>query len=182
MIQRTAIATLAAATLALSAAWAQPGQGPGMHGPQHMEMQKKHGQQNKKNKKKKTMRSVFLIRHGLPHYSMILMKMWDDPKLALTAEQKGKLEAIRNRTVSQVKEIAPQVKKLTREIVKGIHSGAKAESLYGKVDTLASLKAKATKVQLQCIEETKAVLTPEQLRYIKETMKQKRRKHKKQRG
>ncbi len=180
MIPRTAVATLAAATFALSAAWAQPGHGPGMHGPQHTEMQKKHEKMHKKGRK--GMRSVFLIRHGLPHYSQILMKMWNDPKLALKPDQKSKLEAIRNRTIGQIQTIAPQVKQLTREIVKATHSGAKAESLYGKVDTLASLKAKATKVQLKCIEETKAVLTPEQLKYIHHHLKKKHRKHKKRRS
>ncbi|WP_456457341.1 hypothetical protein [Nitratifractor sp.] len=174
MTRKTLIATAAAAALTLSSAWAQPGQGPGMNGQHPMKMQKKHAK-----KGKKSMRSIFLIQYGLPHYSKILMTMWDDPKLALTSEQKSKLEAVRNRTLQQVKEIAPQVKKLTREIVKGVKSGAKAESLSQKVDTLASLKAKATKIHLQCIEETRTILTPKQLEYVHEHLKQMRKKHRK---
>ena len=174
MTRKTLITTLAAATLTLSSAWAQPGQGPGMEGRHTMKMHKKHAKKGKRG-----MRSIFLIQHGLPHYSKILMKMWDDPKLALSSEQKSKLEAVRNRTMQQVKEIAPQVKKLTREIVKESRSGAKAESLSPKVDTLASLKAKATKAQLQCIEETRTILTPKQLEYVHEHLKQMRKKHRK---
>jgi len=168
MNRKTVIATVAAAALTITGAWAQPGQGQGMHGSRQMKM-------HKKGKKGKT---VFLIPYGLPHYSKILMKMWDDPKLALTSEQKSKLEQIRNRTMSRIREIAPQVKKLTHEIVKEGRAGASAESLGGKVDTLASLKAKATKAQLQCIQETRAILIPEQLKYIQEKMRQKR-KHRK---
>ncbi len=174
MTQRLLITTIAAATLTLSSAWAQPGQGPGMEGKHPTKMQKKHAKKGKRG-----MRSVFLIPYGLPHYSKILMKMWDDPKLALTPEQKSKLEPIRNRTIGQIREIAPQVKKLTKEIVKGIKSGASAESLSGEVDTLASLKAKATKAHLQCVQETRAILTPQQLQYIHEHLKQMRKKHKK---
>ncbi len=170
MTRKTLITTLAAATFTLSSAWAQPGQGPGMNGQKQMNMQKKQGKKGK---------TVFLITRGLPHYSKILMMMWDDPKLALTPEQKSKLEPIRNRTMSQIQEIAPQVKKLTNEIVKGIKSGANAESLSSKVDTLASLKAKATKAHLQCVQETRTILSPQQLEYIHEHLKQTRKKHKK---
>jgi len=170
MNRKTMIATFAAMSLALSGAWAQPGQGQGMNCSKQMKMQKNKGKKGK---------MVFLVSHGLPHYSKILMMMWDDPKLGLTPEQKSKLEPIRNRTMSEIKKIAPQVKSLTREIVKGIRSGATAESLSAKVDTLASLKAKATKVHLQCIQDSRAILTPDQLKYIQETMKSKRMKYKK---
>ncbi|WP_292656991.1 hypothetical protein [Nitratifractor sp.] len=174
MTRKILITTLSAATLISSSAWAQPGQGPGMESRHPMKMHKKHTQKGKRG-----MRSIFLIQHGLPHYSKILMKMWDDPKLALSSEQKSKLEAVRNRTIQQVKEIAPQVKKLTLEIVKESRSGVKAESLSSKVDTLASLKAKATKVQLQCIEGTRSILTSKQLEYVHEHLKQLRKKHRK---
>ena len=163
-----------AATMALTAAQAQPGN-PQMQGQKHQKQM--HG------KKKKGMRSVFLIQRGLPHYSMILMKMWDNPKLALTPEQKTKLEAIRNNTMKQVKEIAPQIKQLRKTIVQASRTGAKPETLSADVDKLASLKAKATKVQLQCIYETRQVLTPEQITFIEKQMKQKRQKHqRKQKG
>ena len=167
---RKLLAIAAAAAITMSAAQAQPGN-PQMQG-------QKHQKQMQKKKKMRGMKSVFLIQRGLPHFSMILMKMWDNPDLALTPEQKTKLEAIRNKTISQIKEIAPQVKELRKKIVQVSKSGAKPETLSADVDRLANLKAKATKIQLQCIYETKQVLTPEQLAFIKQHVKHKMKQHK----
>ncbi len=160
MIRCTLIAVLAVAAFTFSAAWAEPVQNQPSQTVQHKQMHKK------MKKRKKAMHAAFLIQRKLPHYSKVLMKMWYDPKLGLNTEQKKKLKAIRTNTIRQVKEIAPQVKKLTHEIVKAARKGAKAETLYAKVDALASLKAKATKVHLECIEKTMAVLSPEQRRYL----------------
>jgi len=159
---------IAAASMALSALHAQPADSP-MHGQIHQK--KMHGK-----KKARGMRSVFLIQRGLPHYSMILMKMWDDPKLALTEDQKKKLETIRNETMQRIMQIAPQVKSLRKKIVKAAKQGAKPETLYADVDRLAALKAKATKVQLECMDKTRELLSPEQLTYIDRSMKHKRKK------
>ncbi|WP_201353717.1 Spy/CpxP family protein refolding chaperone [Hydrogenimonas urashimensis] len=164
---KRALAMIAAASIALTAAQAQP-ENPQMQGQKHMQGKKK----------MRGMHSVFLIQRGLPHYSMILMKMWDNPKLALTPEQKTKLEAIRTHTMTQIKEIAPQVKQLRKKIVQESKSGAKPETLAANVDKLASLKAKATKVQLQCIYDTRQVLTAEQLEFIHKHLKHKMKKHK----
>jgi Spy/CpxP family protein refolding chaperone len=183
MIRKLTMAA-AAAALAFGTAYAQPGMQSGMHGmqgAQQMQQKQMHGKKDRKSKK--GMKSVFLIRHGLPHYTMILMKMWDDPKLALTPEQKAKLETIRGNTMKQVQEIAPQVKALRKKIVQASKSGAKPETLSADVDELAALKAKATKVQLRCIYETRQVLTPEQIAFIEKHIRQKRKNHKrKKRG
>ena len=171
-MKRTLTLLTAATALTVTAAFAQPGMQSGMHGPQP-------GQQKQMKQKKRGMKSVFLIQHGLPHYTMVLMKLWDDPKLALTPEQKTKLEAVRNRTIGAVKELAPQVRQLRKKIVRAAHQGAKPETLAADVDRLAALKAKATRTQLACMYETRQILTPEQLKYIDGFLKQKRQKHKK---
>jgi Spy/CpxP family protein refolding chaperone len=171
-----------AASLALTVSYAQPGMQSGMHGMHGaQQMQQKQMRGKKRTKGNKGMRSVFLIQHGLPHYAMILTKLWDDPKLALTPEQKTKLEAIRTRTVGAVKELAPQVKQLRKKIVQGARSGAKPETLAADVDRLASLKAKGTKIQLACLYETRQILTPEQLKYVDDYLKNMRKQHKKRR-
>ncbi len=157
---------LTASAIAVTTLQAQPGH---MKKPQQAQMQKK---QNRKG-----MKSVFLIQRGLPHYSMIVKKMWNDETLALTPEQKRKLEAIRDETMRQIREIAPQVAQLRKKIVRGTKNGLRAETLYADVDRLATLKAKATKIQLDCIEKTRAVLTPAQIAYIDSRMKQRRKKH-----
>ncbi|WP_456449497.1 hypothetical protein [Hydrogenimonas sp.] len=159
------LSLLAASAIAITTLQAQPGQ---MQKPQQAQMQKK--------KRAKGVKSVFLIQRGLPHYSMLVKKMWNDETLALTPEQKRKLEAIRNETMRQIGEIAPEVAQLRKKIVRGTKNGLGAETLYADVDRLATLKAKATKIQLDCIEKTRAVLTPAQIAYIDSRMKQHRKK------
>ncbi|WP_456380733.1 hypothetical protein, partial [Hydrogenimonas sp.] len=63
-----------------------------------------------------------------------------------------------------------------KKIVRGTKNGLGAETLYADVDRLATLKAKATKIQLDCIEKTRTVLTPAQIAYIDSRMKQHRKK------
>ena len=111
--------------------------------------------------------SPFLIKHGLPHYTKMLMKSWDDPKLGLTQEQKTKLLQVRKTTLSSVKKLKPQIITLKQEIVQAARSGAKASTLQSKVEKLAALEAEATMTHLQCIEKTEATLKPEQLNYLK---------------
>ena len=118
-------------------------------------------------KKHKLMASPFLIKHGLPHYTKMLMKSWDDAKLGLTKDQKEKLLQVRRATLSSVKKLKPQIVKLQKEIIRAARSGAKANTLKNKVEKLASLEAQATITHLQCIENTKAILKPEQLNYLK---------------
>ncbi len=59
-----------------------PKMGQGMHGNKMM----------KKNKmSKKKMNSPFLIKHGLPHLSKMIMPYMNDPAFNLTADQKEQL-------------------------------------------------------------------------------------------
>ena len=130
---------------------------------------KQGGMQNKMMKKKRMMmQSPFLIKHGLPHYTKMLMKSWDDPKLALTAEQKEKLMVVRKETMGSVMKLKPEVMKLRKEIVMAAKSGTKAADLKEKVEKLASLEAEATMTHLKCIEQTESILKPEQLAYLKQ--------------
>ncbi len=115
---------------------------------------------------KKRMNSPFLIKHGLPHLTKMVAKSWDDPKLALTADQKAKLMEVRKTTMSGVKKLKPEVMKLRKEIIAAVMSGTKPADLKAKVDKLASLEAEATMVHLKCIDSTKAVLTKAQYDYL----------------
>ncbi|WP_456389240.1 Spy/CpxP family protein refolding chaperone [Hydrogenimonas sp.] len=163
MLKRVLIAAIVAA-MALSTAQAQP-ENAHMHGQKKMHIKKQRG-----------MKQVFLIQRGLPHYSMILMKMWDDPKLALTPAQKAKLKEIRKNTMKEIRDIAPEVRQLRKKIITASKNGSSPQTLFADVDKLASLKARATKVHLKCIYETLEVLTPKQIAYIKNTMKHRRKK------
>ncbi len=138
----------------------------------------KQAKHSKKKMHRKGMHSPFLIKHGLPHYTKILMKNWDDPRLGLTEEQKNKLLQVRKETIGTIKKLKPQIKALTQEIVKAAKEGTKASELQDKVNKLASLEAEATMTHLKCIEETKAILKPEQLNYLQMKKREKKMQHK----
>jgi Spy/CpxP family protein refolding chaperone len=122
-----------------------------------------HAKQN--NHKKQT--KPFLITGKMPHYTMLVKKHWDDPKLALTPKQKTALLKIRKETLQAIKSLKPQVMKLEKKIVHATMQGEDPASLEKDINTLASLKAKATMAHVRCIVETKKVLTPKQLKLLK---------------
>jgi Spy/CpxP family protein refolding chaperone len=125
----------------------------------------------------KGMRSIFLIRGGLPHYSRVIKRMWNDSKLALTDDQKKKLEEIRKETMKSLMDLKPQIMKLRKEIVKASRAGKSAESQAGNVKKLASLKMEATMIHLKCIEKTRGVLKPEQMSIVDQRIKEARSRH-----
>jgi len=135
-------------------------------------MMKQAKQGNMMQKKKKN--SPFLIKQGLPHLTKILMKNWDDEKLALTPEQKEKLLVVRKETMGSVMTLKPQIMTLTKEIVQASKAGTKTTELKSKVENLASLEAEATMTHLKCLEDSKAVLKPEQMAYLMEKRKAQR--------
>jgi len=121
---------------------------------------------------KMRMNSPFLIKHGLPHMTKMVMRSWDDAKLALNDEQKGKLLLVRKETMGGVMKLKPEVMKLRKEIVQASKAGTKAAALKAKVDKLAALESEATMVHLTCLDKTKAILTAEQYSYLMEKRKQ----------
>jgi len=131
-----------------------------------------------KKMKRKGMQSPFLIKHGLPHYTKMVMKSWDDPKLGLTEEQKSKLLEVRKETMGSVTKIKPEVMKLKKKIIEASKTGAKSDTLKEKVQKLASLEAEATMTHLKCIENTKTILKPEQLQYLQEKKRARKMRHK----
>jgi len=122
----------------------------------------------KKSKKihKKRESSPFLIKRGLPHLTKMLMKSWDDPKLALTHEQKEKLLEVRKTTMNGIMRLKPEIMKLKREIIRESHHGSKAAALKDKVEKLASFEAGATMIHLDCLEKTKNILSKPQYKYL----------------
>lgn len=139
----------------------------GMH-MMHGKKMGKHGKNMRKKGKndKKMMHSPFLIKHGLPHMSKLIMRSWDDPVFGLTAEQKSKLEGIRKRTMGSTMNIKKEILPLTKSILSGVMSGKTADELKDQVKKLGELEAEATIIQIRCIEETKNVLTKDQLIYL----------------
>jgi hypothetical protein len=108
----------------------------------------------------------FLIQGKLPHLSMRLKLLWNDEDLALSTQQKEKLLLIRQDTMKGAKVLSKKINPLEKKIVQAGLSGKEPGLLKAEVEYLASLRAQATMIHLQCIYETKKVLTKEQLAII----------------
>ncbi len=117
-------------------------------------------------KKKMKMNAPFLIKHGLPHLTKMIMPYMNDPAFNLTAEQKDQLAKVRVTTMNAIMEAKPKVMALRKEIVNASSAGVSAEELKDKVAKLALLQAAATMTHLKCIESTKAVLTKDQMYFL----------------
>jgi len=163
-MKKTVFVSIATLSLLLAA----PNAAIGMSDGQGQGTQMKHGSkmQMKKKMLKRKMNSPFLIKHGLPHLTRDVMRNWDNPVFALTAQQKEKLTAVRKETMGRVKKLKPEVIALKKEIVQASTSGTKASDLKEKVNKLASMEAEATMVHLNCIEKTKEILTKDQILFL----------------
>jgi phenylpyruvate tautomerase PptA (4-oxalocrotonate tautomerase family) len=121
---------------------------------------------NNKMKMKNKMNSPFLIKHGLPHLSKMIMPYMNDPVFNLTAEQKEQLAKVRTTTMTAIMEAKPKVIALRKDIVKSSQAGVSADKLKDKVSELALLEAATTMTHLKCIESTKAILTKDQMYFL----------------
>jgi len=115
------------------------------------------------NSTKKAQTKPFLIQGKLPHLTMMVKMMWDDQDLALTKSQKKKLLKIRKETISGAKKLNQEIMTLENKIVQASNSGANPASLKKDVFKLANLRAQATMLHLECIYNTRKVLTQDQL-------------------
>ena len=110
--------------------------------------------------------SPFLITGKIPHLTKLLMQQWDDPELNLSDLQKPKLLEIRKETLTRVRDLAPEIGSLEKQVADGIFSGQTAEDLSSIVTTIAKLKAEETMIQLRCIDATQKILDQRQLEVL----------------
>jgi len=129
-----------------------------------MHMQQKGMQKGMHKGMKKS--TPFLIKRGLPHMTKLVKKNWDNPELALTAEQKEKLLVVRKSVMEIVKRLKPEVRALEQEIIQASRAGESSDALKDKIEKLASLETEATLGHLGCIEQTKAILSEDQVKYL----------------
>lgn len=108
----------------------------------------------------------FLIQGKLPHPTGILKSLWNDEDLALTAKQKEKLLLVRKNTIKQVRALSKEINMIENYLVKSALNGEKPEDLKEDMYELAKLRAKASMVHLNCIYDTKEILTKEQYKII----------------
>lgn len=108
----------------------------------------------------------FLILDMMPHLTGIIKANWDNPDLNLGEEQKVKLLKIREETIQGVTELKKKITPLEQEVADKILASTIPEELSDLVDEIAEYKARATKIHLKCIYETKKVLTQEQYKFV----------------
>ena len=116
--------------------------------------------------------SPLLLR--LPNLMKVLTMHIDDAKLALTAEQKTKLDAGRNERMPKMMKFKTDITALKKEIAQGTKSGATVSDLKAKVEKLGTLKTEATLLKLKCIQDTKAILSKDQMVRVQELRKEQR--------
>jgi len=109
----------------------------------------------------------FLIQGKLPHLTMMVKILWDDEDLALTPKQQEELIIIRKHTMGSAKALKIKIIKLETQVVKASETGKKPADMKKMVDEIAALRAQATMIHLECIYNTRAVLSADQL-YIVE--------------
>ncbi len=107
--------------------------------------------------------SPFLITNDLPHLTKLLIQQWDNPALQLTEKQKSQLLVIRKETITGVRDRAPQILSLEKQVTDGIFMGKTPDELNAAVQAIATLKRETTMIQLQCIYDTNKVLNKQQL-------------------
>ncbi len=108
-------------------------------------------------------RKPFLVAGKMPHLTGILKQHWDDPDLALTSEQQKVLLEIRANTMSAVMGLAQELEPLESSLAQQAMEGAPPEQLAPLVDTISTLKTRATMVHLTCLHNTMEVLDDRQL-------------------
>jgi len=120
-------------------------------------------------KKMKKYGSPLLV--NLPSPMRMLVKMENDPKLALTDEQKTKLASQRKVMMPKMTKLKEDIKVASKAIKEACKKNTPAQAQKANIEKLAILKAEATMTKLTCIEGVKSVLSKEQLAYMKELRK-----------
>ena len=113
-----------------------------------------------------------LLMH-LPSPMRMLVQMQNDPKLALTDEQKTKLEAQRKVMMPKMMKLKTDIKEISKAIKEACKKNTPAQAQKANIEKLAILKAEATMTKLTCIEGVKSILSKEQQAYMKELRKSK---------
>jgi len=118
--------------------------------------------------------SPLLIARGLPALMRVVERHGDDAKLALTAEQKTKLNAQRDDMMPKMMNFKSEIATLKKDIVKASRAGTKVGDLKAKVEKLGTLETDATLLKLTCISGVQTILSTEQLTRLRELKKEDR--------
>ncbi len=92
----------------------------------------------------------------------------ENAKLALTTEQKKKLETQRNAMMPQMMKLKGQIAKLSKEIKTQCKKGISLEQIEKDVKRLSELKVQTTMLKMRCLRGVKGILSKEQWSTLKE--------------
>lgn len=107
----------------------------------------------------------FLIPKNLPFLVGLALYNPASSELELTKEQINKILKIKEDLTDKATPIALEVKKLELDLMQKMvldEKNPKASDMYSKVDEIATLRAKLSKIHLDCIEQVRAVLSKKQ--------------------
>jgi len=114
---------------------------------------------------KKGMGSPLLL--PLPSAMRWIEKHTDNAQLALTPEQKTKLEAQRNEMMPKMMKLKQEIAKLSKEIKTKCRNNVALEEIQKDVEKLAQLKTQTTMMKMTCLRGIKGTLSKEQWKTLK---------------
>ena len=129
--------------------------------------QGKNCQKNGKSCKKgmKGMGSPLLL--PLPSAMRWIEEFKDNATLALSAEQKTKLEAQRNEMMPKMMELKSHIARLSKEIKVQCRKGVTLDQIENDVKKLATLKTETTMLKMKCLRGIKSILSKAQWKRLK---------------
>ena len=105
----------------------------------------------------------FLIHKNMPHYMRIFSNYENDLELGLNSEQKKEIQALREKVVIQVSELALKIKEMELKVQKQvIFENRSALELQSLVNKIAKLRAELTLAHIGCIGKVKLIITEDQ--------------------
>ena len=113
----------------------------------------------------KSMGSPLLL--PLPSAMRWVEKHKDNAQLALTPEQKTKLEAQRNEMMPKMMKLKQEIAKLSKEIKTKCRNNVALEEIQKDVEKLAQLKTQTTMMKMTCLRGIKGTLSKEQWKTLK---------------
>lgn len=113
-------------------------------------------------------KSYFLIPQNLPFMVELSLHHPMSKTLKLTDEQKGKIKKIKETTVPVVVKAGTKIKQLEIALAQKFIDGATLSDMEKQVDEISALRTDLTKKHLVCIDQVRAILTPEQFKTLQE--------------
>lgn len=111
----------------------------------------------------------FLIHSNLPHFMKVFGEYGDDPRLALSKEQKAKLSSLQQELALAIVSMAERIKKAELEVMHlVVYEGKNTKDVEAKLQEIANLRLEMTKNHVECINTFYKTLSKEQYKTLLE--------------